>query len=547
MVWARGLNQLVRARNIHTIGDISTLTPLEVQSLPIRQPKVTTLKKALEMFHNQQESKRLKQTSGSKMEATESLAAASHEAKTEETADLEPAKEREQVTDQPEFTKEKDQEPAVPETPEKMDHGLPPPEPMEKDDGLAQPEPTEEDLGSTKLEATEGRDSGPAAVESTEKLDCGSSQPEPTEKDNILLRQESTEERAVEPKEKENGSTQPEPTEDYGLTQPDSTEDCGSTKPMEGHDSTQPEPSQIPHGSTPPEPTENRDHGSIQPDSTEDHGSKDPTEERAQLSPVVDLTKDSNNERSPLLPPTPETDPVPAVVDLTDEMEQPSTSVQPIMTHVSHSAQPSETDQAPTTVQPTEAREEGVQQLDFDGVAAINDFVDDTSVPSSVESSPIRGALPYFPIFSSGAAGMNTEGLDVESILENVNVASAATSLEVDALSESTDMFSTAAEVGSPVVEMLRELVSMDADNVARETNAMATQPFEVTLQLSSREMSVVETLSAVNERIMRGELSGLPSSQISAVHQMLNRMMMMAVSELQTRCVSPRQQNRKQ
>lgn len=51
---ARGLGQLIRAKNIKTVGDLSTLTPLEIKTLPIRSPKVSNVKRALKGYHEQQ-------------------------------------------------------------------------------------------------------------------------------------------------------------------------------------------------------------------------------------------------------------------------------------------------------------------------------------------------------------------------------------------------------------------------------------------------------------------------------------------------------------
>ncbi|OWJ99919.1 hypothetical protein Celaphus_00015881 [Cervus elaphus hippelaphus] len=51
---ARGLGQLIRAKNIKTIGDLSTLTASEIKTLPIRSPKVSNVKKALRIYHEQQ-------------------------------------------------------------------------------------------------------------------------------------------------------------------------------------------------------------------------------------------------------------------------------------------------------------------------------------------------------------------------------------------------------------------------------------------------------------------------------------------------------------
>eukprot|EP00079_Xenopus_tropicalis_P039207 XP_017952978.1 PREDICTED: telomere-associated protein RIF1 isoform X1 [Xenopus tropicalis] len=54
LAWARGLGQLIRAKNIKTIGDLSILTPPEIKALPIRSPKLSTVKKALRVYHEQQ-------------------------------------------------------------------------------------------------------------------------------------------------------------------------------------------------------------------------------------------------------------------------------------------------------------------------------------------------------------------------------------------------------------------------------------------------------------------------------------------------------------
>lgn len=53
-MWARGLGQLVRAKNIKTIGDLSSLTVGEIKLLPIRSPKVFVVRKALKAFYDQQ-------------------------------------------------------------------------------------------------------------------------------------------------------------------------------------------------------------------------------------------------------------------------------------------------------------------------------------------------------------------------------------------------------------------------------------------------------------------------------------------------------------
>uniref|UniRef100_A0A8D0A7A4 Replication timing regulatory factor 1 n=1 Tax=Sander lucioperca TaxID=283035 RepID=A0A8D0A7A4_SANLU len=52
-MWSRGFGQLVRARNIKTVGDLSALTPSEIKTLPIRSPKISNVKKALKNYEQQ--------------------------------------------------------------------------------------------------------------------------------------------------------------------------------------------------------------------------------------------------------------------------------------------------------------------------------------------------------------------------------------------------------------------------------------------------------------------------------------------------------------
>ncbi|XP_064010998.1 telomere-associated protein RIF1 isoform X2 [Pogoniulus pusillus] len=51
---ARGMVQVIRARNIRTVGDLSNLTASEIENLPILSPKVYNVKKALRGYHEQQ-------------------------------------------------------------------------------------------------------------------------------------------------------------------------------------------------------------------------------------------------------------------------------------------------------------------------------------------------------------------------------------------------------------------------------------------------------------------------------------------------------------
>ena len=48
----RGLGQLVRAKNIRTVGDLSSLSEYDISQLPIKSPKVATVKQVLETFAN---------------------------------------------------------------------------------------------------------------------------------------------------------------------------------------------------------------------------------------------------------------------------------------------------------------------------------------------------------------------------------------------------------------------------------------------------------------------------------------------------------------
>ena len=46
----RGLNQLLTSKNILTVGHLSALTEVEVNKLPIRTPKVESVRKVLTTF-----------------------------------------------------------------------------------------------------------------------------------------------------------------------------------------------------------------------------------------------------------------------------------------------------------------------------------------------------------------------------------------------------------------------------------------------------------------------------------------------------------------
>ncbi|XP_028292149.1 telomere-associated protein RIF1 isoform X2 [Gouania willdenowi] len=52
-MWCRGVGQLIRAKNIRTVGDLSALTPSDIRTLPIRSPKLSNVRKALRTYEQQ--------------------------------------------------------------------------------------------------------------------------------------------------------------------------------------------------------------------------------------------------------------------------------------------------------------------------------------------------------------------------------------------------------------------------------------------------------------------------------------------------------------
>ena len=53
LTFSRGISHLVRAQNIRTIGDLSALSETQIENLPIRSPKVSTVRSALRMYSSQ--------------------------------------------------------------------------------------------------------------------------------------------------------------------------------------------------------------------------------------------------------------------------------------------------------------------------------------------------------------------------------------------------------------------------------------------------------------------------------------------------------------
>lgn len=55
---SRGLGQLLRAKKIHTIGDLASLSEYDIHNLPVRSPKVSNVKTVLTNFKQQQDAKK---------------------------------------------------------------------------------------------------------------------------------------------------------------------------------------------------------------------------------------------------------------------------------------------------------------------------------------------------------------------------------------------------------------------------------------------------------------------------------------------------------
>jgi len=53
LTFSRGVGHLVRAQNIKTVGDLSSLSENQIEALPIRSPKCATVRSALRTFTSQ--------------------------------------------------------------------------------------------------------------------------------------------------------------------------------------------------------------------------------------------------------------------------------------------------------------------------------------------------------------------------------------------------------------------------------------------------------------------------------------------------------------
>ncbi|XP_014790628.1 telomere-associated protein RIF1 [Octopus bimaculoides] len=88
-MWFRGLSQLLKARKLHTVGDLASLSEYDIHNLPVRSPKVPHVKKILANFKKQLDAKKDK-TSCSLLNtsAGEIMAAAMAAASTNVVSDL---------------------------------------------------------------------------------------------------------------------------------------------------------------------------------------------------------------------------------------------------------------------------------------------------------------------------------------------------------------------------------------------------------------------------------------------------------------------------
>ncbi|XP_036361989.1 telomere-associated protein RIF1-like isoform X3 [Octopus sinensis] len=88
-MWFRGLSQLLKARKLHTVGDLASLSEYDIHNLPVRSPKVPHVKKILANFKKQLDTKKDKAScSLLNTSAGEIMAAAMAAASTAVVSDL---------------------------------------------------------------------------------------------------------------------------------------------------------------------------------------------------------------------------------------------------------------------------------------------------------------------------------------------------------------------------------------------------------------------------------------------------------------------------
>ncbi|XP_061193994.1 telomere-associated protein RIF1-like [Saccostrea echinata] len=94
-MWSRGLGQLVKARNIHTIGDLSRLSEKEIDNLPIRSPKVSTVRKVLSVFESQNSNKKPKASIEDTKDSNDSTSVSHSSTKNDDEVEVLPSMEAE--------------------------------------------------------------------------------------------------------------------------------------------------------------------------------------------------------------------------------------------------------------------------------------------------------------------------------------------------------------------------------------------------------------------------------------------------------------------
>ncbi|KAJ7345757.1 hypothetical protein JRQ81_001707 [Phrynocephalus forsythii] len=90
-ILARGSGQLIRAKNIRTVGDLSSLSAAEIKMLPIRSPKVSNVRRALKGYHDQQVKSRGSEESTGQDEAEKPVNAIDEKPLPDVTDSCEPA------------------------------------------------------------------------------------------------------------------------------------------------------------------------------------------------------------------------------------------------------------------------------------------------------------------------------------------------------------------------------------------------------------------------------------------------------------------------
>ncbi|XP_059163482.1 telomere-associated protein RIF1-like [Physella acuta] len=92
-LWYRGLCQLMKGRNLNTIGDLSSLTEVQINQLPIRHPKVLTVRSTLAAYVSQHGLLKSNSTAECNLQPKDNS--------TEKMDDTEPNVETDQDTQQP--------------------------------------------------------------------------------------------------------------------------------------------------------------------------------------------------------------------------------------------------------------------------------------------------------------------------------------------------------------------------------------------------------------------------------------------------------------